>query len=114
MSTNVNEFIGELDAGVFEEKLSRAISDVAAGIVTQGKPGKVTVTLDMKQIGTSHQVAIDSKLVYVKPTAKGKVSEENTTQTPMYVGIGGKVTLFPEDQTQMFDKRGHVNDKEHA
>lgn len=32
------------------------------------------------------------------PTAKGKRSEENTTKTPLYVGRGGKLTLFPENQ----------------
>lgn len=32
-NTDVRELLGDLDAGVFEEKLSRALSDVAAGIV---------------------------------------------------------------------------------
>ena len=108
MSTNVTEFIGDLDAGVFEEKLSRALSDVAMGVVTQSKPGKVSITFEMKQIGQSSTVNIAHKLTYSKPTASGKLSEENTTETPMHVNQGGKLTLFPEDQGQLFGKKGEV------
>lgn len=110
MTTNVTKFIEELDAGVFEEKLSRALSEVAAGVIDHNKPGKVTVTLDLKRIGDSYQVAVDHKLAFVRPTARGKVTEENSTKTPMHVGKQGRLSLFPEDQTQMFDMHGKVND----
>ncbi|TFH86629.1 hypothetical protein EQG41_11810 [Billgrantia azerbaijanica] len=97
-STDVNALLDDLDAGIFREKLARALSDVAAGVVAHGKAGKVTVTFDLKQIADSRQVDMAHKLTYVEPTAKGKRSEENTTKTPLYVGRGGKLSLFPEEQ----------------
>lgn len=106
MTTTVEDFFHELDGGVFAERLSAAISDVAAAVIDNSKPGDITIKLSMKRIGSSHQVAIDHKLIFNRPTAKGKVSEENTTQTPMHVGSRGKVTLFPENQGQLFGKKG--------
>ncbi len=40
--TDVSDFIGELNAGVFEKQLGAVLSDVAAGVVANGKPGEVT------------------------------------------------------------------------
>jgi hypothetical protein len=108
VTTKIENFFADLDGGVFEEKIIRAISDVAAAVIDNNKAGKISISLDFKRIGSSSQVTIDHKLVYVKPTSKGKASEENTTQTPMHVGARGKVTLFPEDQHQLFDKNGSV------
>lgn len=98
MQTDPSQFVTDLDAGVFAEKLGTALSDVAAGVIDHGKPGRVSITFELKRIGDSYQVAIDHKLSYMKPTKRGKVMEENTTQTPMHVGRGGRLTLFPEDQ----------------
>jgi len=86
MATDVGQFFSELDAGVFEEKLSRQLSEVAGAVIDHGKPGKVTITLDMTAIGSSSQVKVAHKLTYSRPTSKGKVSEENMTETPMHVG----------------------------
>lgn len=36
MKTNVTEFISDLDGGVFEQKLSHALSQVAAGVIHVG------------------------------------------------------------------------------
>ncbi|MBB3192082.1 hypothetical protein [Halomonas cerina] len=106
-TTDVNALLDDLDAGVFREKLGRALSDAAAGVVQTGKAGKVTVTLDLKQIADSSQVDCSHKLSYTVPTAKGKRSEENTTKTPLYVGRGGKLTLFPENQGKFeFEPQG--------
>lgn len=96
--TDAPQFVADLDAGVFAEKLGRALSDVAAGVIDNSKAGKVTITLDIKRIGESHQVAIAHKLAYTKPTRRGKSSEEDTTETPMHVGRGGSLSLFPQDQ----------------
>lgn len=105
MSTKVAEFLDDLDGGVFSEKLATALSDVGAGVTTHGKSGSVTVTLSFKQIGNSNQVQIDHTLKYTKPTAKGKVSEENSTATPMHVGKGGALSLWPENQDDMFRQK---------
>lgn len=104
-STNVTDMFSELEAGVFEQKLSRSLSEVALGVVNTGKKGKIIVTFDMAQIANSSQVKLSHSLKYVRPTNNGKVTEENTTATPMHVGVGGKLTLFPDTQERLFDKR---------
>lgn len=107
MSTNIESVIADLDGGVLAEKLSHAISKVAAGVIDYDKSGSVTLSLKLKRLGSSYQVNIEHSLVYQAPTAKGHSSEKNTTSTPMHVGKGGRVSLFPENQTQMFDKQGN-------
>jgi hypothetical protein len=102
-NTNVADMLSELDAGVFEQKLARALSDVAMGAVTTGKKGKVIITFDMAQIANSSQVNLSHSLKYIKPTGNGRVTEENTTATPMHVGAAGKLTLFPDTQERLFD-----------
>ena len=99
--TNFVEMLCELNGGVFEQQLNRAISDVALGVVTQGKPGKVIIELSLKQIGEGNQVNVTHKLSYVKPTMRGKISEDAAADTPMHVGVGGSITLYPNRQTQM-------------
>lgn len=96
--TDINALLDDLDAGVFRDKVGRALSEVAAGIVAFGKQGKVTVTFDMKQIDDARQVSCTHKVSKIEPTQKGKRTEENTTSTPLHVGRGGKLTLFPENQ----------------
>lgn len=112
MTTDVTQFISELDGGVFEEKLSKILSDVAAAVIDQDKAGKVSIDLSLKRIGTSYQVAIEHTLKYVRPTAKGKIAEENKTETPMHVGKGGAMTLFPEDAFPGNDSQGHIFTKQ--
>lgn len=104
--TDVAAFFEDLDAGIFAQKIGRALSEVAAGVVDNGKAGKVTITFNLKQIGSSHQVAVDHTLTYTKPTNKGKLTEENTTTTPMHVGSGGALSFFAENQNQLFSKKG--------
>lgn len=110
MQTDVTELLNDLDAGVFAEKLGKALSEVAAAVIDHDKKGTVTIQLDMKRIGNSYQVAIAHKLAFTRPTSKGKVSEENSTETPMHVGKGGRLTLFHESQKQMFTKTGEVDE----
>jgi hypothetical protein len=100
------DLFGELDAGVFINKVTRGLADVALGAVTTAKAGKVVLTFDIKQIGTSNQVNIHHSIKFVKPTPNGKVTEENTTETPVYVGVGGALSVLPEKQDKMFNKDG--------
>jgi len=96
--TNVNDFIGELGAGIFKEKLAHALSDCALGTLHCGdkkKKGKVTIEMTLSQIGDNSQVNIAHKLSYVKPNRRGKSSEEETSETPMYVGKGGVLSVTP-------------------
>lgn len=102
-TTNLAEVLDDLNGGVFAEQVGRALSDVAMGVVNNGdkkRGGKVTITFDMIRIGESTQVAVKHKLAFTKPTSRGKSSEESTTETPMHVGRGGKLTLVPDSQTR--------------
>ena len=114
MTTDVNEFITDLDGGVFERKLSEALSQVAASVVDQGKKGSVSIELSMKPAGSGCQVSISSALKYTRPTKRGESSEKDVTETIMHVGQAGALTFFPPNQTQLFDKQGKVNTNEAA
>lgn len=104
--TKPAEFIGELDAGVFESKLASALSTVALGVINnEKKQGKVTVTFTLSRIAESSQVNVAHKLDYSKPTRTGKESEETTTSTPMYVGRGGRMSISPDNQLDMLRGR---------
>ncbi len=106
MSTKVDQFIADLDGGVFEQKLSHILSQVAGAVVDHGRQGKITIDLSIKQIGSGYQVQVDSKMRHSRPTTRGSASEDETTSTPMHVGTGGAMTFFPENQGQMFGKKG--------
>ena len=95
--TNIPDFIGELDAGIFESKLAAALSEVALGVLANDKTGEVTVKFSLKRMDSDNsQVQIQHKLSYTKQTKRGKSSEEDTTATPMYVHKGGMLSVTPE------------------
>ncbi|MEN0584474.1 MULTISPECIES: hypothetical protein [Kosakonia] len=110
--TNIPDFFGELDGGVFETKVAAALNEVALGVLNNGNKGKVTLTFDISRLSNSMEekrVGIVHKLAFVKPTPRGKSSEEDTTETPMYVNRGGKLTVLQEDQGQLFTLQGQPN-----
>lgn len=96
-----SQLVGDLDAGIFEQKVTTAVAEAALGVVTTGKKGRVVLTFDIKRIGDSNQVELTHGLRYVKPTNKGKVTEEDTTATPLHVGPRGHLTLFPASQQSL-------------
>lgn len=101
--TNLAEILDDLNGGIFAEQVGHALSDVAIGTVAngdKGKKGKVVITFDLSRIGESSQVAVKHTLSWVRPTGKGKRSEETTNETPMYVASNGRMTLVPETQTK--------------
>lgn len=108
MSTNVEKFIADLDGGLFEEQLSAIISNVAAGVVDHDRAGEINIKLKVKKIGSGSQVGVAHTLKYQQPTRRGKMSEEQTTETPMHVGKNGALSFFPENQGQMFGKQGET------
>lgn len=108
MTTNVGQFFTDLGAGVFDQKLSAVLSDVAGAVMDHNKAGKVTIELNMKRLGESHQVVVAHKLKFDRPTSRGKAMEEDTTETPMHVGAKGSLSFFPPDQGQLFTKKGEV------
>lgn len=104
--TDVTQFFEDLDGGVFAQKLARALSEVAGGVVDHDAKGRIDIQLNMQRIGQSYQVNIGHTLKYTVPTLRGKISEEDTTETPMHVNTGGKLSIFPENQHQMFTRTG--------
>ena len=98
---SVSELLDDLDAGVFAQKVTTAIAEAALGVVHTGKKGKVVIAFDMARIGDANQVQLTHSLRYIKPTNKGKVTEEDTTSTPLHVGPRGHLTLFPASQQSL-------------
>lgn len=111
--TNFEEILHDLDGGVFAEKVGRALSDVALGVVTADKKGEVVLKFSVKKI-TDLQVQIDHTIKYTAPRVKGRLIEENTTATPMHVGSRGRLTLFPESQPPLFDADAKASTRERA
>jgi hypothetical protein len=105
--SEIGEFIGELGAGVFEEKLARVLNETASAVMANDRDGEVVLRFKMKPISSS-QTKVTHSIEFKAPTLNGVKSEKNTTDTVMYVGQKGKLSLFPEDQMQMFSKRGEV------
>lgn len=107
-ATNVPDFLGELNAGVLQEKLSIALSDAALAQINNGTGGKkatVGLTFTFQQMGDNDQVIISHKLTQSLPTKRGKKSEEDTTDTAMFVGKGGKMSISPPKE----DEQGQYN-----
>lgn len=98
----------ELDAGIFERKIAQALAETARSVVnadSKKQSGKITIELDLTRIGEGAQVQMTHKLTYARPTLRGKIQETDTTQTLLYVGRGGKLTITPDTQTEMFAKQ---------
>ncbi len=93
MSTNVTEFIEDLDVGDFKEKLGAALSEVAIGVMRNNKKGKVTIDIEMDVLNVE-QLNVKSKLKYVRPISRGMQTEEETTVTPMYIGRNGELSIM--------------------
>lgn len=94
--TNVDNFMSELGAGVFSEKLSHILSSVALGTMLHGqkKKGKVTLEFTFDQTDSeSDQVKVSHKIAHATPTKRGKKTEEDTTSTVLFVGKGGALTI---------------------
>lgn len=101
MQTDFQTMVGDLNAGVFAQQVGRALSDVAAGVVDTGKKGKVTLTFDLKRIGEAAQVNISHKVAFKRPTTRGEATEVTTSDTPMYVGARGVLSLMPGKQLSL-------------
>lgn len=105
-ATDVGEFITDLDGGVFDRKLSAALSQVAAAVVDHDKTGEVSIKLTLKKIPGTSQVHCEHVLKFNRPTSDGKASEEEKRTTALHVGKFGRLTLAPENQLSMFDRSG--------
>jgi hypothetical protein len=104
-TTDIAEFLSDLDAGRFEKVLSAALSISAAAAVDNGKKSKVTLSIEIEPIPGTSQVQVHHTVAYSHPTLDGKRSEEQSRSTPMHVGKGGALSLTPANQLTMFAPR---------
>lgn len=100
--TPVVQFLADLNGGALESQIAHAISDVALGVNAVDKPGKVILTLDFKRVPNTSMVQVAAKMEFRVPTKGGTRREDTMSTTPLHVGTGGKVTAFPEKQTDFF------------
>lgn len=105
-ATDVGEFITDLDGGMFDRKLSIALSQVAAAAVDNDKAGEVTVKFSFAKIPGTKQVQCKHSLKFTRPTADGKASEEESRSTPLHVGRFGRLSLAPENQLEIINRAG--------
>lgn len=92
-ATDVAEFITDLDGGVFDRKLSIALSSVAAAVVDNDKVGEVNIKLSLTRIPWTNQVRCEHTLKFQRPTMDGKASEEEKRSTVLHVGKFGALSL---------------------
>jgi hypothetical protein len=104
--TDVSEFMSDLDGGQLERKLSVALSQTAAAVIDNGRAGEVKLIFSFKRIEGTHQVALEHKLIFARPTLDGKATEEEKRVTVMHVGKFGRLTLVPESQIPLLDRQG--------
>ena len=86
------------------------LCEVASGVMNTKTKGKVSLNLEIEPFD-ENRVKIKHKLSYVRPTNRGKISEEDTTETPMYVNRGGRLTILQEDQGQLLTLAGEPDGK---
>ncbi len=105
-SYDVMDSLPDLDAGVFVRKISRALADTALAVVNQdgkAKKGKVTIEFNLSRLSDGGtQVVLEHKLSYSRPTKRGRATEQDITETAMYVGSNGALTLMPFKQGDLF------------
>ena len=63
--TDVSTFIADCDGGVFDNQISKILSEAAMSAVTHGRQADVTIKISMKQIDKSQQVSVKHKLSYL-------------------------------------------------
>lgn len=107
-ATNVDDFVSEMHAGTFKDKLALTLSQAAQGVITNAgahcKKAKVTIEFNISQIGDMDQVVVSHKLGSIIPTKRGKKMEEDTTETPFFVGKGGQMTINPPKEEESGQK----------
>jgi hypothetical protein len=101
--TNFVELLPELNAGVYEGQINRALSEMALHVLEHGKKGELVLKLTMTQIGEGNQVAITHAIKSTIPKKRGRLIEESAIDTPLHVGPGGKLSLFPDVKSRQMD-----------
>lgn len=92
--------ICELDAGQLEADIRTAAADVAKAVRDLGGKvvGKMSINLVFEPAKGSGQLLIQHKLTYQRPTEGGKLMEEKSGETAVYVNDRGHCSILPERQ----------------
>lgn len=106
--TSIAELLGEMNGGTVEQMANIAISDAALNVMEFDKNGEITLKIKLQRIGESQQVNAVATLSYKIPTKRGSRSEDYAVDTPLYVGKGGRLTVLPENQIDIFTKKTRV------
>lgn len=97
----------ELDAGIFNRKVSAALAETAMAVVNaedKSKKGTVTIQLELERIGEGAQVNMSHTIDVSRPTLRGKIREIDKTQTLLHVGKRGKMTITPDTQMDLIPR----------
>jgi hypothetical protein len=110
----LNEFLAEVDSGAFERQLTAFLTEVSKSIYRFNKGGKLDVTFKIEPAATSAQngagikVKVVSTAKYSRPTPTGKINEETTTETPMWVNKDGSISLLAKSHDDLFAGQDNV------
>ena len=106
MTTDSCEFITDLEAGIFANKLGTAISHCAAAAIEKERQAEIKISLKFQRISEG-QVNVVHKIEFLYPTQRGNKREDETDATAMHVSDHGVVSLYPPDPFTR-DAQGHL------
>lgn len=93
-TTDVEQLLDDLDAGLVKRALALAISQAAGGAIENSEKGEVTLKLVFMPIEGTSQVHCEHTLKFLRPTTDGNQTESITRKTTLHVGAGGVVSLL--------------------
>ena len=103
-STDHNQFIDDINGGVFAQQLGLAISKVASAVVDNEKKGEINIKLKLSKGVGKNSLTIEHKLTSIAPLEDGRKAEDHEGKTSMYVNKDGDVTLFANHTKQLFEE----------
>lgn len=92
---SMTEFLMKVREGGAVEELRQAVEDCTRAVNVTGKPGKVTLTMEIKPNGNT--------AVFVKDTIAAKLPEPNKEDTLFYVTDDGGLSRRNPSQLRMGD-----------
>ncbi|EXB47257.1 hypothetical protein J522_1908 [Acinetobacter baumannii 146457] len=103
-STDHNQFIDDIDGGVFAQQLGYAISEVASAAVDNNGKGEINVKIKFSKGVGANSVTIEHKLTSNTPLPDGNKIENHGAKTSMHVNKDGDVSLFANHTKQLFEE----------
>ena len=98
----LNEFLAEVDSGAFERQLTAFLTEVS-NVTFKIEPAATSA-----QNGAGIKVKVVSTAKYSRPTPTGKINEETTTETPMWVNKDGSISLLAKSHDDLFAGQANV------